>query len=63
MEQQMVKVKRDATLADRKPKPIPNPLDPLTRQLAVVDVINEKLDRTVKILKERKGDLTERPHP
>jgi len=60
----MVKVKRDATLADRKPKPIPNPLDPLTRQLAVVDVINEKLERTVKTLKERKGDdLTERPHP
>ena len=60
----MVKGKRDATLADTKPKPIPNPLDPLTRQLAVVDVINEKLERTVKTLKERKGDdLTERPHP
>ena len=51
----MVKGKRYATLVDRKPKPIPNPLDPLTRQLAVVDVINEKLDRTIKILKERKG--------
>jgi len=44
---------------DRKPKPIPNPLDPLTRQLAVVEVINEKLDRVIKILKERKGDLAE----
>ena len=42
-----------------KPKPIPNPLDPLTRQLAVVEVINEKLDRVIKILKERKGDLAE----
>jgi hypothetical protein len=56
----MVKGKRDT---NRKPKPIPNPLDPLTRQLAVVDVINEKLDRAITILKERKGDLTERPRP
>ena len=55
----MVKGKHDATLVDRKPKPIPNPMDPLTRQLAVVDVINEKLDRVIKILKERKGDLAE----
>ena len=59
----MVKDKRDATLVDRMPKPIPNPLDPLTRPLAVVDVINEKLDRAIKILKERKGHLTERPRP
>jgi len=51
----MVKGKHDATLVDRKPKPIPNPMDPLTRQLAVVEVINEKLDRVIKILKERKG--------
>jgi len=55
----MVKGKHDATLVDRKPKPIPNPMDPLTRQLAVVEVINEKLDRVIKILKERKGDLAE----
>ena len=59
----MVKGKRDATLVDRTPKPIPNPLDPLTRQLAVVDVINEKLDRAIKVLKERKERLTERPRP
>ena len=55
----MVKGKHDATLVDRKPKSIPNPMDPLTRQLAVVEVINEKLDRVIKILKERKGDLAE----
>jgi len=55
----MVKGKHDATRVDRKPKPILNPLDPLTRQLAVVEVINEKLDRVIKILKERKEGLAE----